>query len=311
MPARSIEVQGHRGAAGLLSENTLPSFESALDIGATSIETDVLLTADDQPVLFHDFHITSRVCSALPADAKVPVRSLSLERVRTYRIDCRVGAGALPLAERFARERGIDPYGIPTLMELFEFVSAYAGRMGLDVGKTDDQRLHARAVILDIELKREPFHPHLVGDGFTGTGPATLERWVAHTIRQAGVIERSRARSFDHRSVLAIKQLEPNLRTAVLIHDTVPAQVAPLLEGAQAELYCPSYRCVDAEVVRQVHAAGARIIPYTVNEPDDWKQLIEWGVDGVTTDYPDRLFQWLDVNGYPRHSRLTRFGLSR
>ena len=299
MPARSIEVQGHRGACGLVTENTLPSFEKALDVGATSIETDVLLTADDQPVLFHDFHITNRVCSALPSGTKVPMRALTLEQVRTYRIDCRVGAATMPLAERFAKERSIDPYGIPTLMELFEFISAYAGSMGQEAGKSDDQRLHARTVILDIELKREPFHPELIGDGYAGTGPATLERSVAHSIRQAGVIERSRVRSFDHRSVLAIKQIEPNLRTAILLHDIVPAQVAPLLEFSQAELYCPNYPFVDAEVVRQVHAAGARIIPYTVNEASVWERLIDWGVDGVTTDYPDRLRQWLDANAGP------------
>ena len=50
---------------------------------------------------------------------------------------------------------------------------------------------------------------------------------------------------------------------------------------------------VDAEIVRQVHAVGKSIIPYTVNEPVDWESLIAWGVDGITTDFPDRLLAWL------------------
>ena len=70
-----------------------------------------------------------------------------------------------------------------------------------------------------------------------------------------------------------------------------------MMETAQAELYCPDYRFVDAEVVRQVHAVKKRIIPYTVNEPSAWERLIGWGVDGITTDYPDRLLDWLGERG--------------
>ena len=287
MPTRSpIEVQGHRGACGLLPENTLPSFEIALDLGVTSIETDVLLTRDDQVVIFHDFHITNRVCSDLLADTKLAVRSLTLEQVRTFHVDGRAKPAPMPLAERFARERRIDPYGIPTLTDFFDFVADYAGALGEQVGKTAGQRVRAQSVILDVELKHVPFHAHLVG-------AATLERLVAQAMRQCGVLERARVRSFDHRSVRAIKQLEPSLRTAILIYETTPARIAPLLEAARAELYCPDYLFVDAEVVGQVHAAGGRIIPYTVNEPSVWEPLFAWGVDGVTTDYPDRVLTWL------------------
>src|SRR5258708_30752522 len=96
MNARSaIEVQGHRGARGLLPENTLPSFEIALDLGVTSLETDVHLTRDDVVVIFHDPEITDRVCSVLagrdvpPLEAKPALRSLTLAQVRSYRADCR------------------------------------------------------------------------------------------------------------------------------------------------------------------------------------------------------------------------------
>ena len=58
-------------------------------------------------------------------------------------------------------------------------------------------------------------------------------------------------------------------------------------------MYCPDYRFVDEEIVRQVHAANKRIIPYTVNEPSAWERLIGWGIDGITTDFADRLIAWL------------------
>ena len=56
-----------------------------------------------------------------------------------------------------------------------------------------------------------------------------------------------------------------------------------------ATLYCPKYEFVDAELVGEAHAGGVRIVPWTVNEDETWRKLFEMGVDGITTDYPDRL----------------------
>src|SRR6516162_9038835 len=92
MPA-PFDLQGHRGARGLKPENTLPGFEAALDVGVTSLETDIHLTRDQVPVLFHDAEIGEKICSR-PADCGAPmgevrplVRSLTLEQLRGYRAD--------------------------------------------------------------------------------------------------------------------------------------------------------------------------------------------------------------------------------
>ncbi len=266
-----------------MPENTLPSFEIALDLGVSSIETDVHLTADDIPVLFHDPRIAELHGTPL-------VRSLTLAQLRGLHIG---KSAPTPLACQFAETHGLHPYGMPTLAEFFEFAADYAGPSG----KTTIQRERASRLIFDIELKRVPFEPETIGDGFTGTAPALLERQVVAAIRSAGVLERTRVRSFDHRSAWAVKQLEPALQTGLLIHETAPRDIGGLLEAVQADVYCPDYRFVDAEIVRQVHAAGKKIIPYTVNVPADWERLIAWDVDGVTTDHPDRLLAWLADRG--------------
>jgi glycerophosphoryl diester phosphodiesterase len=193
------------------------------------------------------------------------------------------------LAERFAAARGFDARAIPTLADFFAFVAEYAS----DLCKTPMQREQARRLIFDIELKRVPFEPATIGDDFDGDKPALLERVVVDAIRSADVVERARVRSFDHRSVLAVKTLEPKLTTGLLIYNTLPVDVAALLESARADIYCPDYRFLDARTVRQVIAAGKRVIPYTVNEPHDWQRLHEWGVHGICTDVPDQLVQWL------------------
>src|SRR5438132_2780235 len=90
---RRFDLQGHRGARGLRPENTLPSFEAAFDAGVTSIETDVCLTADGVPVLFHDAALSECLCRLLPgATGPEPARrpalcGLTLAQLRGYRAD--------------------------------------------------------------------------------------------------------------------------------------------------------------------------------------------------------------------------------
>src|SRR5947209_5173754 len=120
--AGAFNLQGHRGARGLRPENTLPSFEAALDAGVTSIETDLHLTTDGQVVLCHDPRIGGRL-----------VRQQTREELRRFRVDrnpdpqrfATQDASVMPLAAVFAQQRGFDPYGVPSLQELFDFVAAY------------------------------------------------------------------------------------------------------------------------------------------------------------------------------------------
>src|SRR5438270_10768473 len=74
----TFNLQGHRGARGLRPENTLPAFEAALDIGVTSIETDIHLTSDGVPVLIHDDSLSSRIFGGPPTD----VRTVSLAQLQ-------------------------------------------------------------------------------------------------------------------------------------------------------------------------------------------------------------------------------------
>jgi glycerophosphoryl diester phosphodiesterase len=299
----TFELQGHRGARGLKPENTFPSFEAALDAGVTSIETDVHLTRDGVPVIYHDETISPRLCrlrrgQAAPDPATQPlVSSLALAELRAYRADRNPDRrrfpeqerSLTPLARRFARRLGLDPYTPPTLADLFRFVAAYAE----DAGKTDDQRERARVVVFDLELKRVPYFPQVIGDEFDGEAPGLLERRVVEEITAAHIADQTTVRSFDHRSVRALRRLESRVTAAVLVAESAPVAPAELAQLADAGIYCPDYRFLDAAQVRACHADGVRVIPWTVNEEADWLRLLDWGADGVTTDYPDRLADFL------------------
>ncbi len=286
-----FDLQGHRGARGSKPENTLPGFEFAFDLGVSSIETDVHITADGVPVLIHD--------PVLPDGARVA--QLTLSQLRGYSVGRHPDvtrfpgqdASVTPLARLFGEHHEIAPYTVPTVADLFAFAVVYAGDMGAQAGKSESQRARVREVRFDLELKRVPFHPEYIGHGLSGTEHGQLERELACLIRLEGILERVRVRSFDHRCVRALRKMEPRLAAGVLVCGTAPVDPVQLVQAADAQWYFPDFEYLDAIQVDQCHAAAIRVIPWTVNEESAWEQLHDWGVDGITTDYPDRLSEWL------------------
>src|SRR5262249_54907786 len=156
--------------------------------------------------------------------------------------------------------------------DLFQFAAAYAGELGERVGKSPEQRRRAAEVGFDLELKRVPFHPETINDGFDGSRPGLLEERIVEAVQRAGVVGRTTVRSFDHRCVRLLRRLEPGLTGAILIADTVPVAPAELMARADAMVYCPGFLFLDAALVRAVRAAGRRVLPWTVNQPEHWQR---------------------------------------
>jgi glycerophosphoryl diester phosphodiesterase len=302
-----FELQGHRGARGLKPENTLPSFEAALDLCVTSIETDLHRTRDGVPVTFHDPSINPNICrltdhSTSPDPGQRPlIGDLTLAQLRGYRADRNPGlrrfpkqdATPTPLAVRFAAEHGFDPFTVPTLADFFAFVEAYAGEPGKQAGKTPAQQAAARRLVFDLELKHVPFRAAHSTDRHEGRDASLLENSVLEAIRAANALGRTRVRSFDHRVVRLLHQLEPRLETAIIIAGTAPISPSELTRAAGAEVYGPDFEFLDWDLVLQAHREGIRVVPWTVNQPEDWARLLDWGVDGITTDFPDQLAAFL------------------
>ncbi|MDH3306966.1 MAG: glycerophosphodiester phosphodiesterase family protein [Acidimicrobiia bacterium] len=293
MDGANLDIQGHRGARGLRPENTLPSFEVALDLGVTTLELDLHLSADDRVVIWHDPVIDPAKCrlgAGAPAGLPDPetaeaselaIRSLTAEQLAGYSCDRN------PDANRFPEQRS-DPaalagssYGIITLTELFSFVEAYSN----SELKTSDQRQGAAEVGFNIETKRVPASPGTIGDDFDGLNPGLFERRVADDVNGAGVGARVTVQSFDHRSLRAIHAYDPDLRLVALTGDPVrdPGQYADW----GATVWSPRASTVTEAALQAAHAAGLLVIPWTVNDPDEMAALVSLGVDGLITDRPD------------------------
>ena len=298
--ASAFDVQGHRGARGLAPENTLAAFRRALDAGVTTIETDVGVTGDGVVVVAHDRRLNPALTRGVDGrwlDAPGPaIRSLSLAELSAYdvgRID-----PASSYAKTFPQQRPADGERIPTLEAVIEIV-----------------KRSARPVRLNVETKISPSAPEETLD------PAAFARAVVEVLRKHGVVERTTLQSFDWRTLIEAKKLAPELRTACLTTeggsgDTVKAGdagVSPwhaglslaahggslpaLVKAAKCDIWSPFHRNVTPERLRDARALGLAILPWTVNERADMESLIEAGVDGLITDYPDRLIEVLRAKG--------------
>ncbi len=261
--AKPIEVQGHRGARAARPENTLPAFRYALDLGVDTLELDLGVTKDDRLVVLHDQHITPQRCLGLKAP--IEVRSLTLAQVG--RFDC-----GSKLNPRFPKQKLVPKTRIPTLEEVFALAKKHP---------------NGKKVQFNIETKIHPAHPK------RSPSPKRFAALVVASIRKHGLVQRAVVQSFDHRTLIEVKKLEPKLRIAALNSDDLPDFVN-MAQSLGAEIISPHHEWITKEAIEALHRRGVKVIPWTANTPAAWKRLIEMGVDGIITDDPQALLRYLN-----------------
>jgi len=295
-PDKPFDLQGHRGARGLQPENTLPGFETALDLGVTTLELDLHFTADGRVVVWHDPIVHPDKCQLNPAatgadpatadETQLAIAALSRDQLANY--DCNLNPDPGRFGDQTATGTDLagQDYRIPTLDELFDFVAAYAQADG----KTAEQRSGGAAVQFNIETKRVPDHPETINDGFDGVAPGPFELEILEIIAQKDISDRVVIQSFDHRSLRAIRSVDDSIRLAALTSRSEPFQED---FATFANIWSPDYRSLSAGSLETAQDAGLLVIPWTVNDPSDMNRLIDLGVDGLITDRPDLLVEVL------------------
>ena len=138
----------------------------------------------------------------------------------------------------------------------------------------------------NIEMKSFPDRPE-----FTPPPERCAELLLA-AIRARALEARVIVQSFDFRVLHAMRGLAPAIRLAALAESDGRDFVA-IVRAAQADIMAPEYTMVTRAKVKAAHGAGIQVIPWTVNSPDDWEALVEAGVDGIITDDPGGLIDWL------------------
>lgn len=309
MAAQAFDLQAHRGGRGLWPENTLFAFGNALRMGVSTLELDIAITADGVPVITHDqaLHpgLTRDARGEWLARAEPLIRDMTLAQVQSYDV------GRLnpwhPYRRDFPGQQPQDGERIPTLAALFRLVR--------DMGAGDVQ--------FDIETKIDPSRPG------NSLDPEAFVKAVLAVVRDAGMTERVMVQSFDWRTLAVLHRLEPRIRTVYLTIRTpttdritgglwtaghqlsdhqgsVPRMVRAASGQAAGVIWSPHVSNLTPELLREAQGLGLKVIPWTVNERPVMERLIDWGVDGIISDYPDRLRAAMAYKGLPLPRGLGR-----
>ncbi len=236
-----FDAQGHRGARNLRPENTLPAMEAALDYLMPTLETDCGITLDGVPVLDHDPHIEAAKTRKADGNIyefedEVFVKDLTLNEIQSTFIADKILDGRpaqtndlslSPVAVAFANQNGfINPYIMPSLQQLFDFVNFYIDYYKNGTGASDPQALkrwkNASKVRFNIETKINPrTDKDDRGDIFADrtVGPETFTKAVANVIMENKLEERSDIQSFDFRTLIIAHKQYPEIRTVCLFGD--------------------------------------------------------------------------------------------
>ncbi|MFZ6001171.1 MAG: glycerophosphodiester phosphodiesterase [Bacteroidota bacterium] len=265
-----FDVQGHRGARGLMPENTIPGFLMALDSGVTTLEMDLAITKDKQVIVSHDPWMSASFCldslgnEIKPKEEKkFNIYKMTYAQVRKF--DC-----GSKLNERFPSQQKFKAEK-PLLREVILTVEKHIRNKTL------------YEVDYNIEIKSEK-----EGDNNFHPKPAEFSDLVYNLIDQYLPWDRVVIQSFDFRVLKYWHEKYPEVRLAALVENlnTIDENIKEL--GFKPSIYSPDYKLLSKSEVKRVHALGMRLVPWTVNETTEMEELKSWGVDGIITDYPDR-----------------------
>jgi glycerophosphoryl diester phosphodiesterase len=267
---KKIEVHGHRGARSIYPENSLPAFSYALSTGVDVLEMDLGVTKDNVLVIYHDQVINPVICK-YKNGKKVPkdlaLHSLTLKQVKEF--DC----GSLQ-NPRFLKQTLVPGTEIPTFDELLNWLKTAPGS-------------NAQTVRFNIETKSELAYPKRQPE------PKKFAQLVYDALKKHDIVNRSVVQSFDFRTILAMKEIAPEVTTVALIEERPEADLVKIVQDSKASIVSPHHEWLTKEDVAAFHGANIKVVPWTLNDEASWQRALDNGVDGIITDDPAALMEFL------------------
>jgi glycerophosphoryl diester phosphodiesterase len=286
--AQCIRVVGHRGARGIMPENTLIGFEWTMEMGVNALEFDVMITKDSVPVIVHNHHLNrdiTRTADGNWLEGPEPrISDLTYDQLSQYDV------GGLNISseygQRFPEQIFLSHQKVPQLAELLLLMS----------------RPEFRHIRLMLEIKSDPHVPdHQNRQAQTVAAIVAVVR--AHNAQSRTVLH-----SFDWEMLRMCQHEAPEMPTSFLSQlpaaesqkggdpasafdthvGTLPS-VPQAVADAGGYIWAPYFEDVTAKDVTHAKQLGLLVSPWTVNEPDDMARMIDFDVDAIVTDYPARL----------------------
>ncbi len=271
----NIDIQGHRGCRGLMPENTIPGFLKALDLGVNTLELDVVITKDKEVLVSHEpfmSHLIATNPEGKTFDKKqgeqYNIYEMTLEEVQQF--DCGLKAHPdYPEQEKMAVVK-------PRLADLIDAVNEHIKANNLP------------ATAYNIEIKRHPKY-----DGAYHPTYQEFANLVLGLIYDKNIQDQTILQCFDTETLNYVHQVKPDLKTALLVQNLKgPRKNLKKLNFTPA-IYSPYFKFVNKKLMRLAARKKIAVIPWTVNEVKDIQRMIEMQVDGIISDYPDRVIKEL------------------
>lgn len=275
--SKVFDVEGHRGCRGLMPENTIPAFLKAMELGVTTLEMDLIISEDKKVVVSHEPYFRSGISldpqgnPILEEDQlKHNMYKMPYDSIRMYDV------GTLPDKNHPDRVN-IKAYR-PLFSEVVEEIKSFC------------QRNSTPLPDFNIEIKRLPEY-----DGIYHPSGEEFADLVLREVALAGIESNTIIQSFDIESLQIVKEKAPNIRIALLIENTdLPQQNLNKL-GFTPDIYSCYYKLVNQELIDLCGKGNILVIPWTVNAEEDIRAMIKIGVDGIISDYPDRVIEILST----------------
>lgn len=264
----SIEVHGHRGSRGTHPENTLTGLQEAIEAGADVLEFDLGMSQDGVLLLSHDPQLNTKICrknNGFPIKKPVIIYKTTYKKLQKY--DC----GSM-INPRFPTQKTFFKTPMPSFEEALLFI------------KKKDK---TGRIQINVETKIKDFEK-----GVTAS-PQKFATELARLIKKHDFISRTIVQSFDFRSLSEIRKIIPEVRISLLIWAQNWEETDIAIQKLNPNIISPPFRWLDQQKVNSIHSAKLKVIPWTLNEESEWKKAIQLKVDGIITDRPRKLRDFL------------------
>ncbi|MGW8121165.1 glycerophosphodiester phosphodiesterase [Roseivirga echinicomitans] len=266
---KPLDIQGHRGARGLMPENSIPAFMKALEESVTTLELDVVITKDKQVLVSHDPYMLSGICSKPNGEPVTKeeengfnIYQMTYSEVEAFDCGSR-GNARFPEQEKMATMK-------PLLSDVISLVEDYLDKNSLP-------KVGYNIEIKSLENEYNVSQPEV--DEFS--------ELVLGVIMERLTNDRFTIQSFDFNVLKHLHKAYPTVRLVALVENKEGVEANLEALGFTPEVYSPYYILLTKDDIDLIHKKGMKVIPWTVNDRKDMERLVAEGVDGIITDYPN------------------------
>ncbi len=269
----NFDWQGHRGARGLLPENTIPAFLKALEYPVTTLELDVVVSKDQQLIISHEPWMSHHICTRSDgspvnkSEAKsLKIIDMTCDEIKLF--DCGQRGN-----ERFPEQKPMSVHK-PSFVELVDAIKKYCMAQKRELP------------YFNIEIKSSPEN-----DGVFTPSPHEFTKLVVAEIERLGIMDKCMIQSFDIRPLQELYKMDVKMPLILLVENLNGHEKNLEKLGFTPDGYSPYYKLLRKKHIKALHKKGIKVVPWTVNNVKTMKKLRRKGVDGIITDYPNLILE--------------------